>query len=580
MNQSQSSPSSRQISLTFILLLLFAVLPLFTVFYNGSGLQLSEESIGYEPSEVQVNSEIKDNLCEKSRQGATSGYRFRGLVINSFDSSKLMFQNFTQPAEYSMGDKIKREKNRLQCEKWSVVTTIFEPSEAMATQAALPEWCIVVVGDMKTPVSFLADLIDMVRNKTLPHRRRLLRKPRRKDKSPALVDTKSVVQPLNATRNITDAAPNVDIVVSSDDSKDELLKRIVYLSPDDQIELAKTLPFISVIPWNSFARKNIGYLFAIAHGAKYVWDFDDDNHLDNAKLFLKLVDSSVKEVEVAVPILDIVADTETDTDSKNETLSKKLSSDDEKTRRKLSAEDIARHADHSTYAFNPYPLMGAPTLPSWPRGLPIEDIKLSQQLDHRLYRSMNLSMTNIGVVQSLADNDPDVDAIYRLTQPLPFSFPRDGSFSFCMVPENKLSPYNAQATLHYSNMLWSLLLPITVHGRVADIWRSYIAMRLARELGLKLIFSRPLVSQYRNSHDYIADFDSEDDLYKRSSTLINQLFEWKPSTKSLPGMIEELWVYLYERGYIMLQDVSLVQVWINALTSVGYRFPDLILRKS
>lgn len=127
MNQSQSSPSSRQISLTFILLLLFAVLPLFTVFYNGSGLQLSEESIGYEPSEVQVNSEIKDNLCEKSRQGATSGYRFRvstpyhksffiflmlsfrtayntqGLVINSFDSSKLMFQNFTQPAEYSMG---------------------------------------------------------------------------------------------------------------------------------------------------------------------------------------------------------------------------------------------------------------------------------------------------------------------------------------------------------------------------------------------------------------------------------------------------------------------------------------------
>ena len=127
MNQSQASPSSRQISLSFVLLVLFAVLPLFTVFYNGSGLQLSEESIGYEPSEAQVNSKIKDNLCEKSRQGATSGYRFRvstpfhksfiiflllsfrtanhiqGLVINSFDSSKLMFQNFTQPAEYSIG---------------------------------------------------------------------------------------------------------------------------------------------------------------------------------------------------------------------------------------------------------------------------------------------------------------------------------------------------------------------------------------------------------------------------------------------------------------------------------------------
>ena len=33
------------------------------------------------------------------------------------------------------------------------------------------------------------------------------------------------------------------------------------------------------MPWNSFGRKNIGYLFAIAHGAKTIWDFDDDNIL-------------------------------------------------------------------------------------------------------------------------------------------------------------------------------------------------------------------------------------------------------------------------------------------------------------
>ncbi len=81
MNQSQPSPSSRQISVTFVLLLLFAVLPLLTVFYNGPGLQLSEESIGYEPSEVQVNKETKGNLCDKSRQGATSGYKFHVSIL-------------------------------------------------------------------------------------------------------------------------------------------------------------------------------------------------------------------------------------------------------------------------------------------------------------------------------------------------------------------------------------------------------------------------------------------------------------------------------------------------------------------
>ena len=35
--------------------------------------------------------------------------------------------------------------------------------------------------------------------------------------------------------------------------------------------------FVESLPWHSFGRKNIGYLYAIANGAKYIWDFDDDN---------------------------------------------------------------------------------------------------------------------------------------------------------------------------------------------------------------------------------------------------------------------------------------------------------------
>ena len=37
--------------------------------------------------------------------------------------------------------------------------------------------------------------------------------------------------------------------------------------------------FVDSLPWNSFGRKNVGYLFAIARGAKVIWDFDDDNFL-------------------------------------------------------------------------------------------------------------------------------------------------------------------------------------------------------------------------------------------------------------------------------------------------------------
>jgi hypothetical protein len=39
------------------------------------------------------------------------------------------------------------------------------------------------------------------------------------------------------------------------------------------------------------------------------------------------------------------------------------------------------------------------------------------------------------------------------------------------VPRGSYAPYNAQATLHLYTALWSLLLPVTIHGRVSDIWR-------------------------------------------------------------------------------------------------------------
>lgn len=55
--------------------------------------------------------------------------------------------------------------------------------------------------------------------------------------------------------------------------------------------------------------------------------------------------------------------------------------------------------------------------------------------------------------------------------------------------------YNAQATLHFYSALWSLMLPVTVHGRVSDIWRGYAAQRILSLLDLRLVFSPPLVRQ-------------------------------------------------------------------------------------
>jgi hypothetical protein len=48
------------------------------------------------------------------------------------------------------------------------------------------------------------------------------------------------------------------------------------------------------------------------------------------------------------------------------------------------------------------------------------------------------------------------------------------------------------------------MLPVTVHGRVSDIWRGYAAQRILNLLNLRLIFSPALVKQVSSScHPYL-----------------------------------------------------------------------------
>lgn len=83
--------------------------------------------------------------------------------------------------------------------------------------------------------------------------------------------------------------------------------------------------------------------------------------------------------------------------------------------------------------FNPYPLLGAPSLPCWPRGLPLNRIRDEPLFDEKLNNTnyfsndgnkINLGRPNFAVLQSLADLQPDVDAIYRLVKKTPFYFLR------------------------------------------------------------------------------------------------------------------------------------------------------------
>jgi len=301
-----------------------------------------------------------------------------------------------------------------------------------------------------------------------------------------------------------------------------------FLDADAQKALGQQYKeLFQLLPWKHFGRKNVGYLYAIMHGAEMIWDFDDDNYL-KGDVFPAIPDSS-------------------------------------------TVQEVVLESDCS--AFNPLPLMGAPTEPTpmWPRGFPLSLIR--SPCNHTLTQG---DSSRIGVFQSLADNEPDVDGIYRLTRITPMNFDKDaGGDTSYALPKGTLSPYNAQATLVTKPALWSLLLPVTVHGRISDIWRSYIAQRLLWDVGLQIAFTPPVVDQLRNAHNHLADMQAEQPLYFQSLALVNYLRTWKGTATTLAGRYEELMVGLYERGFIEVEDVYLAHEWVAALARVGYEMPPL-----
>mmetsp|Transcript_15690 Transcript_15690/g.45301 ORF Transcript_15690/g.45301 Transcript_15690/m.45301 type:complete len:263 (-) Transcript_15690:301-1089(-) len=233
------------------------------------------------------------------------------------------------------------------------------------------------------------------------------------------------------------------------------------------------------------------------------------------------------------------------------------------------------HGTNDCHVFNPYPQMGGPLgdeHPSWPRGIPLDLISIPCDFDVKKVK--NPLEINVGIIQSLANNEPDVDAIYRLTRGTPFDF--DKKKEWIVLANNFLAPYNAQATVVSGAALWSLFLPMTVHSRVTDIWRSYYAQRLMKDIGVRVAFAPPHVRQDRNAHNLLGDLKAEDALYHQASSLCRFLSSWSGSTGSLPGRFEELIVNLYERGFLEIEDVYMVQKWIAALLRAGYEFPTLI----
>jgi hypothetical protein len=121
------------------------------------------------------------------------------------------------------------------------------------------------------------------------------------------------------------------VLICSDDIEAPS-KNFIFLTAAMQKNMSSDFPLINHLPWNHFGRKNVGYLYAILHGATTIWDFDDDNIL--------LTKDNIFEM---FPVVKGVNGSSLP-DS-------------------VTVREAIGYTGLSQLSFNPYPLMGCPSTP-------------------------------------------------------------------------------------------------------------------------------------------------------------------------------------------------------------------------
>ena len=335
--------------------------------------------------------------------------------------------------------------------RWVVITSIFPPTKLIQGLVQIKDWCTVVIADKKS------------------------------------------LSEANYLK-LLDTPPRC----------------FVYLSVEKQLKLDYSIT--EHTPINSFGRKNIGFIFAVHHGAKVIYDTDDDN---------EIADEDMLQFWASLPFRD---------NSKSPT----------PYWQKTNANPYLAHG-------------GVPGI--WPRGLPLDQVKNKTSSDFSILTTPPPPPSQICIIQSLADREPDVDAIYRLTNPnYPAYFTPSTRYSASIAEQGQMPPFNAQATLFFEDAFDTMLLPVTVHGRVSDIWRGYMSQALIKP-HCKLAFVAPWVTQVRNSHNYLADFDAEIPLYRQASAFVEHLKQ-----ASYNGISEAV-VDAYEHELLGEADVRLAAAW-------------------
>jgi len=298
------------------------------------------------------------------------------------------------------------------------------------------------------------------------------------------------------------------IIVGDSKTEDELFDNIkcIYLGLKEQKQMYPSL--YNKIPLQSYTRKMFGYLYAINNKYSVIYDTDDDNkYIDNLDLYN--INSSKTLLTTEKGFINIY----------------KL----------YTKENI------------------------WARGIPpkhkcIELIPKTNEITSEITTDKN-NLYTYSVIQGLVNNDPDVDAYYRININNK-SFYFDNIDIDIILGKYSIFPINTQNTFWQdSTMFYAMYLPVSVTFRYTDILRGFIALFQIWKNNKNIKFTKATAFQDRNLHDLNKDYESEVSMYETAEKVIDLLNNNRNTT------MNEIYYILAENKIVSYDEIEILDEW-------------------
>ena len=317
----------------------------------------------------------------------------------------------------------------------------------------------------------------------------------------------SINEPTTAVKSFSQLKDYKTLVIGdSKTPEDWNFPGVMFISLKEQENISFNLS--KLLPLNHYCRKMIGYLHAIKSGAEIIVDTDDDN---------------IPKKDWGFPVY---------------------------------SGEFNSIVPNQGFV-NIYSLFTKQRI--WPRGLPLGLI--NSNIDSK--KNLVKTQCKVGVWQGLADESPDVDAIYRLTDNLPCIFDENEPI---VLDVGNVCPFNSQNTAIIKELFPLLYLPCFVTFRFCDILRGLIAQPIMWLYGYRLGFTKATVTQIRNEHDYYEDFISEIPMYQYSEKVFETTDKSISSSRSITDNLVNSYEGLQREGIVQKEELETLKAWLEDIS--------------